>query len=113
MTTSKSPASPRRVSSCSTVRFRVVRTLDASPVAIPATCVWAAITPACAWSIAACRFTDSSWSRIWLNSTRLTITTTVPATTIVIAPIRTCSDDRQACNARPATRRVVRRSWRR
>ena len=27
------------------------------------------------------------------------MTTTVPATTIVIAPMRTCSDERQACTA--------------
>ena len=33
------------------------------------------------------------------------MTTTVPATTIVIAPMRTCSDERQACTARTATRR--------
>jgi hypothetical protein len=55
--------------------------------------------------MAACRLTDSSWSRIWLNSTRLTITTTVPATTIVIAPMRICSEERQVCSARTARRR--------
>ena len=51
------------------------------------------------------RLTGSSWSRIWLNSTRLTMTTTVPATTIVIAPMRICSDERQVRTARDASRR--------
>src|SRR4051794_23342278 len=105
MTTSNSPASPRRVSSCCTVRCRVDRTLDASPVAMPATWLWAYRTPDCAWSIAACRLTRSSWSRIWLNSTRLTMITTVPATAIVMAPMRICSEDRQSCTARPTSRR--------
>jgi hypothetical protein len=64
MTTSKSPAGPPRSISCLTVRSRVERTLAASPVAMPATSVCAYRTPFCAWSTAACRFTDNSWSRI-------------------------------------------------
>src|SRR4051794_40671748 len=109
MTTSKSPAAPPPLFSCCTVRFRVARTLGASPAAMPASSFCAVCTPFWAWSMAACRFTDSNWSRIWLNSTRLTITTTVPATTMVIAPMRTCRDARQACTSRPA--RVLSR-WR-
>ena len=41
MTTSKVPAAPLRACSWVTVRSSAVRTLDASPVAMPATCVCA------------------------------------------------------------------------
>src|SRR3954467_12066088 len=63
--------------------------------------------------MAALRFTSSNWSRIWLNSTRLTMITTVPATTIVMAPMRTCSDERHAWIARTANRREGRKARRR
>ena len=106
MTTSKSPAAPPRCSSCCTVRSSVERTLAASPVAMPVDLALRVedARPAPGRSPPA-RLTRSSWSRIWLNSTRLTMTTTVPATSMVIAPMRTCSDDRQACTARRASRR--------
>src|SRR4051812_28094473 len=107
MTTSKSPAAPARVFSCCTVRSSVARTLAASPVAMPVTWVWAYVTPACAWAIAACLFTDSNWSRIWLNSTMLTMITTVPATAIVIAPMRTCSEERHERATRAESRRTT------
>jgi hypothetical protein len=41
------------------------------------------------------------------------MTTTVPATTMVIAPIRTCSDERQALTARPICSRSTRCARRR
>src|SRR4051794_12915456 len=56
--------------------------------------------------MAARSLTLSSWSRIWLNSTMLTMITTVPATAIVIAPMRTWSEDRQAEIDRAVARRV-------
>src|SRR3954454_14524319 len=65
------------------------------------------MTPDCACAIAACFFTDSSWSRIWLNSTMLTMITTVPATAIVIAPMRTCSEERHERATRAASRRAT------
>ena len=85
------------------MRLSVERTLAASPVAMPAT--WRLRVDDAGLGLVDRRLPldRSSWSRIWLNSTRLTMTTTVPATTIVIAPMRTCSDERQVCT--PARRR--------
>src|SRR3954451_22856690 len=120
ITTSKSPAAPPRERRFSTVRDSVDRMLAESPVAMPLTSDWAYCTPDSDWSTAACRLAPSSWSLICRNSTRLTMTTTTPATSMVMAPTRSCSEDRQACAARrmsraPSTivRRRARRSRRR
>ena len=53
MTRSKSPAAPPRLPSWVTVRASAVRTLAASPVAMPATWLCAYVTPAWASAIAA------------------------------------------------------------
>src|SRR3954451_11590609 len=107
MTTSKSPAAPPRDWSPATVRVSVERMLAASPVAMPLTSVCAYCTPRSAWSTAAWRLAPSSWSLICRNSTRLTITTSTPATSMVIAPTRSCSEERHRCSARRASRRVA------
>src|SRR4051812_40278944 len=116
MTTSKSPAAPPRDCRLVTVRVSVARMLAESLVAMPLTSDWAYCTPDSDWSTAACIFAPSSWSLICRNSTRLTITTITPATSMVIAPTRSCSEDRQACRTRRTTRAVrttVRRRRRR
>src|SRR4051812_118098 len=106
MTTSKSPAAPPRSFRLPTVRDKVARMLAESLVAIPLTSDWACCTPESDWSTAARIFAPSSWSLICRNRTRLTITTITPATSMVIAPTRSCSDARQACTAR-RTRRAL------
>src|SRR4051812_7647209 len=106
MTTSKSPAAPPRSFRLPTVRDKVARMLAESLVAIPLTSDWAYCTPESDWSTAARIFAPSSWSLICRNRTRLTITTITPATSMVIAPTRSCSDARQACTTRRARRAV-------